>query len=76
MLHNPANQEMVPHAEMLLYRLARPACRAGHARLAPGDLVLADPFDSTYAYQGYGRGLDLDMLRRVAASPLAACAPT
>ncbi|OGP98418.1 MAG: dTMP kinase, partial [Deltaproteobacteria bacterium RBG_16_55_12] len=34
--------------------------------LASGRLVLCDRFtDSTLAYQGYGRGVDLDMLRRL-----------
>lgn len=67
-LHNPANQEMVPHAEMLLYAASRAQLVEQVIRpaLARGDLVLADRFyDSTYAYQGYGRGLDLDTLRRV-----------
>lgn len=36
--------------------------------LAAGKLVLCDRFvDSTMAYQGYGRGLDLEMLRRLCA---------
>src|SRR6266849_828700 len=35
-------------------------------RLARGELVLCDHYtDSTLAYQGYGRGLDLDTLRRL-----------
>jgi len=34
--------------------------------LARGELVLCDRFaDSTLAYQGYGRGLDLELLRRL-----------
>jgi len=48
------------------------ADRAQHARevirpaFASGTLVLCDRFtDSTLAYQGYGRGVDLDMLRRL-----------
>jgi len=67
-LHNPANQEMVPHAEMLLYAASRAQLVEQVIRpaLARGDHVLADRFyDSTYAYQGYDRGLDLDTLRRV-----------
>ena len=34
--------------------------------LARGTLVVCDRFsDSTMAYQGYGRGLDLNMLRKI-----------
>ena len=62
-LLNPKNTEMAPLTELLLYEAARaqlvtetirPALEAGH-------IVLCDRFfDSTTAYQGYGRGLDLD----------------
>ena len=42
-----------------VHEIIRPA-------LASGRLVLCDRFtDSTLAYQGYGRGVDLDMLRRL-----------
>ena len=48
------------------------AARASHVHevlvpaLAAGELVFSDRFvDSTLAYQGYGRGLDLDRLRRL-----------
>ena len=48
------------------------AARASHVQdvllpaLAEGELVFSDRFsDSTLAYQGYGRGLDLDRLRRL-----------
>ena len=48
------------------------AARASHVHdvllpaLAEGELVFSDRFsDSTLAYQGYGRGLDLERLRRL-----------
>ncbi len=59
---------MTPWSEALLFT----AARAEHVeevirpRLARGELVLCDRYtDSTLAYQGYGRGLDLDTLRRL-----------
>ena len=65
-LLDPANKAMVPMAELMLYA----ADRAQHVEevvrpaLASGAVVLCDRFgDSTLAYQGYGRGLDLTLLR-------------
>ncbi len=43
----------------LVYRVIRPA-------LERGEIVLCDRYaDSTTAYQGYGRGLDLDAVERI-----------
>jgi dTMP kinase len=65
-LLDPANKAMVPMAELMLYA----ADRAQHVQevvmpaLAQGTIVVCDRFgDSTLAYQGYGRGLDLTLLR-------------
>lgn len=65
-LLDPANKAMVPMAELMLYA----ADRAQHVQeivmpaLATGTIVVCDRFgDSTLAYQGYGRGLDLTLLR-------------
>lgn len=67
-LLNVANQEMVDRAEILLYSASR--AQLVHQvilpHLAQGDIVLCDRYaDSTYAYQGYGRQLDLETLRKI-----------
>lgn len=63
-----ANKAMVPHTEILLFL----ASRSQHTeevirpRLARGEVVICDRYrDSTIAYQGYGRGVDIDMLHRL-----------
>ncbi len=67
-LLDPANKALDPQAELLLYA----ASRAQHLTevirpaLASGMVVLCDRFsDATIAYQGYGRGLDLDMIHEL-----------
>jgi len=53
--------------ELLLYESARAQLVDEWIRpaLDKGELVLCDRFtDSTLAYQGYGRGLDLDLVRK------------
>jgi dTMP kinase len=66
--HSHANAAMTPEAELLLMcasrsQLVREVIRPA---LAAGEVVLCDRFyDSTIAYQGYGRGLDLDLIRAV-----------
>ncbi len=64
-LQNPENQEMIPETELLLYL----ADRLQHLQekvvpaLAEGTWVISDRFhDSTVAYQGGGRNLDLAFL--------------
>ena len=65
-LLDPANVALDPTAELLLYA----ASRSQHLRevilpaLAAGSIVLCDRFsDATLAYQGYGRGLDIEVIR-------------
>jgi dTMP kinase len=65
-LLDPANNRLVPRAELLLYA----ASRAQHLEelilpeLKAGRIVLCDRFsDATLAYQGYGRGLDLETIQ-------------
>jgi len=62
------NTGMDPRTEILLFQ----ASRAQHVsqvirpRLDRGEVVLCDRFaDSTLAYQGYGHGVDLDILRNM-----------
>lgn len=65
---DPANTEMADCTEMFLYAAARAQLVAETIKpaLLEGKVVICDRYvDSTYAYQGYGRGLDLDMLRKV-----------
>lgn len=57
-----------PVAELMLYEAARAQiCRdVIRPALAAGKVVLCDRFyDSTVAYQGYGRGLDVGLIRRL-----------
>jgi dTMP kinase len=64
-LHDVANTAMAPAAEILLYSASRAQLVAEVIRpaLAAGAIVLCDRYaDSTMAYQGYGRGLDLEAL--------------
>ena len=62
--------ERTPLADALLFNAARQQLVEEVIRpaLAAGRWVLCDRFaDSTIAYQGYGAGVDLDALRRLAA---------
>jgi dTMP kinase len=68
LLLNSENVRMSPLAELLLYEASRAQLVQEVARpaLAAGRTVLCDRFtDSTVAYQGYGRGLDLDLIERL-----------
>lgn len=67
-VHDRAHAEMDNRTEILLYSASRAQLVAEKIRpaLTRGDVVLCDRFfDSTYAYQGYGRGLDLPTLRLI-----------
>lgn len=67
-LHDVRNEEMDPAAEILLYSASRAQLVAEIIRpaLAAGRVVLCDRYaDSTMAYQGYGRGLDLRALTAI-----------
>jgi len=67
-LLHPDHTEMTPEAEILLFSAARAQIvrQVIRPHLAAGDIVICDRFyDSTLAYQGYGRGLPLEDLRRI-----------
>lgn len=67
-LHDLRNVEMSPEAEVLLYSAARAQHVAQLIRpaLERGAVVISDRYaESTLAYQGYGRGLDLELLKRI-----------
>ncbi len=70
-VHSLRNREMSDRAECLLYNAARAQLVdqliVPHLRRR-GGIVLSDRYaDSTLAYQGYGRGLDLNAVRSVIA---------
>jgi len=62
------NKSMRNETEVLLYSAARAQIVAELIRpaLAQGKLVICDRYyDSTFAYQGYGLGVDLNLLRAI-----------
>ena len=66
--HSQQNRSMTPETELLLMNASRAQLVREVIRpaLAAGEVVLCDRFhDSTIAYQGYGRRLDLQMVRTI-----------
>lgn len=71
-------EHLSPTAELLLYSAAR--AQMVEEQIAPalrdGQVVICDRFyDSTTAYQGYGRGLDLGFIRQLNAFVARGCRP-
>lgn len=67
-----------PLAELLLFNASRAQLVRDVVRpaLEEGKMVICDRFaDSTTAYQGYGRGLDLDMIKSVNAAATGGLVP-
>jgi len=67
-LISPDNKQMHPETECLLYL----AARAQHVKevikpaMDKGQIVLCDRFEqATFAYQGYGRSLDMPFLKEI-----------
>ncbi len=66
--HSKNNEAMTPEAELLLMNASRAQLVREVVRpaLAAGEIVLSDRFyDSTTAYQGYGRQLDLKIVQAI-----------
>ncbi len=67
-LLDPLHTDMAPETEILLYSAARAQIvrQVLRPHLADGWIVICDRFfDSTLAYQGFGRGLSLHDLRHI-----------
>lgn len=68
LLLDPNFSEMQERTEALLYAAARAQLVAQEIRpkLKAGSVVLCDRYiDSTLAYQGYGRGMDINFLAKI-----------
>jgi dTMP kinase len=66
--HSQQNQAMTPETELLLMNASRSQLVREVIRpaLQAGEIILCDRFfDSTTAYQGYGRQLDLKMVQNL-----------
>ena len=67
-LHDVRNTAMLPNTEILLYSASR-AQHVGQVirpALERGEMVLCDRYaESTMAYQGWGHGLDIELLRTI-----------
>lgn len=65
---NPSNTDIVPLTEMILYAASRAqhVCEVIKPAVNEGKVVICDRFvDSSYAYQGCGRGVDLKLVADV-----------
>jgi dTMP kinase len=77
-LLDPGNSEMTPGCELLLYEAARAQLveQTILPALKQGCIVLCDRFsDSTTAYQGFGRGMDLQTIKQANMLGSQGCTP-
>lgn len=75
---NPKNNEMTDECEALLYAASRVQLVDEVIRpaLEEGKTVVCDRYvDSSVAYQGYGRGLGADFVKRINAYSIDRCMP-
>jgi len=76
--HDATGEAISPEAELLLFEASR-AQLVRHVilpALESGTWVLCDRFmDSTTAYQGYGRGFDIETVLRINRFAVAGCEP-
>jgi dTMP kinase len=76
--HSNANHNMAAETELLLMNASRAQLvrEIIQPALAAGEIVLCDRFfDSTIVYQGYGRGLDMDIVKQIISCAIGALAP-
>jgi dTMP kinase len=76
--HSQAGQGMTPEAELLLMNASRAQLvrQVIQPAVAEGKVVLCDRFyDSTVAYQGFGRGLAREAVESVIGFAVAGCRP-
>ncbi len=75
---DPVGVGMAPEAELLLMNASRAELvrRVIRPAIDRGEIILCDRFwDSTIAYQGHGRGLDLGLVRSVIAAAVGRVRP-
>lgn len=76
--YDQTGENIAPFAELLMFAASR--AQLVHQVIIPhlgaGEWVICDRFaDSTTAYQGYGRGFDLDVIRSLNAVAMGAAIP-
>jgi dTMP kinase len=78
LIHSAVNVSMTAETELFLMNASRAQLVREVIRpsLATGEIVVCDRFyDSTTAYQGYGRGLDLDVVKAITEFAVAGTRP-